>query len=283
LSQGRVVAMLGKMIRLGVLLRSMGPQARRDTLVACARAAERAGLDELWVSDHLAIPPEEAEGSGGRYLEQLTTLAFLAGVTSRIGLGAGVLVLPYRPALPTAKAIATIQELSDGRLLLGVGVGWMRAEFRALGVPWERRGAVADATLAFLHRCFAADEVEACGQRFLFLPRPPRPPIFVGGAAPHALRRAVRYGDGWMPMLGDPAALAEPVATLRAEAAAAGKPPPEVVVLTTLPLEDAAAARDRLRAFAAAGATRLCHAWRYTDFAAFARSAEALVRARGSP
>src|SRR5579885_1688997 len=125
--------MLGRMIRLGALLRSMGPQARRDTLVACARAAERAGLDELWVPDHLAIPPEEAQGSGGRYLDQLTTLAFLAGVTTRIGLGAGVLVLPYRPALPTAKAIATIQELSDGRLLLGVGVGWMR------GIPRARR------------------------------------------------------------------------------------------------------------------------------------------------
>jgi len=271
------------MVKLGLLLRSMGPQATRDTLVACARAAEAAGLDDLWVPDHLAIPLDEAEGSGGRYLDQLATLAFLAGLTTRIGLGAGALVLPYRPALPTAKWIASIQELSGGRLLLGVGVGWMRAEFRALGVPWERRGALADATLAFLARCFAADEVEANGQRFLFLPRPPRPPVFVGGSAPHALRRAVRYGDGWMPMVRDPAALKEPVAELRARAAAAGKPSPEVVVLTTLPLDDRAAAADRVRAFAAAGATRLLHAWRYPDAAAFARAAEALVGVRASP
>jgi probable F420-dependent oxidoreductase len=266
-------------VQLGLFLRNMGPQSARETLVACARAAEAAGLDELWVADHVAIPPDDAEGSGGRYLDPLATLAFLAGATSRIGLGTGVLVLPYRPALPTAKWVATIQELSGGRFRLGVGVGWMAAEFRALGVPRERRGAITDATLAFLERAFARDEVEANGQPFLFLPRPVRPPIFVGGAPPHALRRAVRFGDGWMPVGGDPAALEGPIGELRARAAAAGKRAPEVVVLTTLALDDPPRAAAQARALAAVGATRLVHAWRYPDAAEFARAAETLATA----
>src|SRR5256712_4198305 len=134
-------------MKLGLYLRNMGPQSTRATLLECARAAEAAGIDDLWVADHIAIPPDDAEGSGGRYLDPLATLAFLAGATTRIGLGTGVLVLPYRPALPTAKWVATIQELSGGRLLFGVGVGWMPAEFRALGVERSRRGKIADTTL----------------------------------------------------------------------------------------------------------------------------------------
>ncbi|TMA36418.1 MAG: TIGR03619 family F420-dependent LLM class oxidoreductase, partial [Deltaproteobacteria bacterium] len=195
-------------MQLGVAVRSMGPQSQPDVLLACVRAAERAGLADVWVQDHLAIPPDDAEGSGGRYLDPLSALAWLAGQVPRIGLGTGVLNLPYRPPLPTAKAIATVQELSAGRLRLGVGLGWMEPEFRALGVPRARRGHIADETLAFLHACFAGDVVQSNGQDFLFLPRPPRPPIYVGGAGERALRRAVRFGDGWMPMAGDPAVLA---------------------------------------------------------------------------
>src|SRR5688572_33222501 len=126
-------------MQLGVAVRSMGPQSRPDVLLECVRIAERSGLADIWVVDHVAIPPDDAEGSGGRYLDPLTALAWLAGATERIGLGTAVLVVPYRPALPTAKVIATLQELSGGRLALGVGAGWMEAEFRALGVPRERR------------------------------------------------------------------------------------------------------------------------------------------------
>ncbi len=171
-------------MKLGLCLRNMGPQSTPQVVLACARAAEAAGLDDLWVADHIAIPPDNAEGSGGRYLDPLATLAFLAGATTRIALGTGVLVLPYRPPLATAKWVATIQELSGGRLLFGVGVGWMEPEFRALGVPYAKRAAITDATLEFLRRCFERDEVEANGQPFLFLPRPARPPIIVGGAPP---------------------------------------------------------------------------------------------------
>ena len=92
-------------------------------------------------------------------MQERGSLAYLAGATTRVGLGTAVLVLPYRPALPTAKWIATVQELSGGRLLLGVGVGWMAAEFRAVGVDLRRRGAVTDATLAFLARCFARTSI----------------------------------------------------------------------------------------------------------------------------
>src|SRR5205823_9176862 len=146
-------------MKLGLYVRNMGPQSTRQTLLDCARAAEQAGVDHLWVADHVAIPPDQAEGSGGRYLDPLATLAFLAATTTRIGLGTGVLVVPYRPPLATAKWIATIQELSGGRFHCGVGAGWMEPEFRVLGVAWERRGLITDGTLEFLHRCFAADEV----------------------------------------------------------------------------------------------------------------------------
>ena len=90
-------------MKLGLYLRNMGPQSTRATILECAHAAEAAGIDDLWVADHIAIPPDDAEGSGGRYLDPLATLAFLAGATTRIGLGTGVLVLPYRPPLATAK------------------------------------------------------------------------------------------------------------------------------------------------------------------------------------
>src|SRR5262249_59689855 len=120
----------------------------------------------------------------GRYLDPLATLAYLAGVTTRVGLGTAVLVLPYRAALPTAKWAATIQELSNGRLLLGVGVGWMAAEFRALGIDHRRRGRITDETLTVLDACFADDVVHANGQPFLFKPRPARPPLFIGGGPP---------------------------------------------------------------------------------------------------
>jgi probable F420-dependent oxidoreductase len=262
---------------LGLYVRNMGPQSDRATILAAARSAEAAGIDDLWVADHIAIPPDNAEGSNGRYLDPLATLAFLAAATTRIRLGTGVLVLPYRAPLATAKWVATIQELSEGRLLFGVGVGWMEAEFRAAGVPYERRAPITDETLAFVTRCFADDEVEANGQRFLFRPRPARPPILVGGAPPHALRRAVRWGDGWMPVGGSADALRGPVAELAAMAAAAGKPPPIVTTMMTLPLDDPPRAADQAAALRAVGVTGLVHAWRYPDGAAFARAAEAMA------
>ncbi|MGH8595446.1 MAG: TIGR03619 family F420-dependent LLM class oxidoreductase [Gammaproteobacteria bacterium] len=267
-------------MRLGVMVRNMGPAATPALIGDCARYAEQVGLDDVWVCDHIAIPREDSEGSGGRYLDPLATLAYLAGLTTRIGLGVTVLIVPYRPPLPTAKWVATVQELSQHRLQLGVGVGWMTAEFKALGVPRAQRGQITDRILAFLHTCFAQDEVELNGQRFLFNPRPMRPPILVGGSGEHCLARAARYGDGWMPMSSQPAKIAESIVDLRDRMAAAGKPPPEVIPLGSLPLNEQVAAADRLAGLQEIGVTGFVHAARYATLDEFKTMADQLASLR---
>lgn len=269
-------------MRIGMLLRNSGPLASPDFIAACARAGDEAGLDDLWVLDHIAIPPEESEGSGGRYVDALATLAFVAGITTRVGLGTSVLVVPYRPALATAKWVSAIQELSKGRLTLGVGAGWMAAEFTAAGVDRAARGRITDDTLAFLNDCFANDRVTRNGQEFIFSPRPARPPLLVGGQGPHVMKRIVAFADGWMPTIGEPDKLREPIADLRNRMQAAGKPVPPVIPLTGIDLEDPAHAVDQLRALAEVGCTGVEHAERYESVDAFKRSAERLLAARES-
>src|SRR5439155_1199690 len=144
-----------------------------------------------------------------------------------------------------------------------------------------RRGPLTDETLTFIDRCFADDVVEANGQPFLFRPRPPRPPIFIGGAPPHAFRRAVAHRAGWMPMGLAPEQIPPLAAGLRARAKEAGLDAPPIAVLTTLPLDDGAAARDRLARYAEAGGSVVIHGARYPDAGAFKNSA--CESAAGSP
>ncbi len=250
-------------MHLGTTIRNMGGQATAEVMAGCAALAEEAGLESVWVVDHLAIPPDDAEGSGGRYIDPLIALAWLAGGTERIRLGVGVLILPYRSALPTVKQIASLQELSGERLILGAGVGWMVPEFRALGVDRSRRGRIADSVLDLLNRCFAGDEVTENGQPFLFKPRPRKPPVLIGGGPPHALERAARYGDGWLPMALAPDKLARHMATYRALCEEAGRAPGAATVMGGLPA-DPIAARERLAAYEEAGADRFVHGIRYS-------------------
>ena len=264
---------------IGAIVRNMGDQSTPETMGACAGVAEEAGLESVWVVDHIAIPPDDAEGSGGRYVDPLISLAWLAGTTSTIRLGVGVLVLPYRPALPVVKQIASIQELSGGRLMLGAGIGWMDAEFRALGVERRRRGRIADATLAFLRECFDNDEVTANGQPFLFRPRPARPPIYVGGRPPHALARAAAHGDGWMPMRMTPERLPAARAEYAEHCAVAGRSVGDIVVVGELPLDDAGAAAAELNGFDEGGAARFILSGRYSDVDEFRRRLDALQTA----
>lgn len=264
-------------MQLGVTLRNMGPQSTPATMRDCACAAQSIGLESLWITDHIAIPPDDAEGSDGRYVDPLTTLAWMAGFTQRIKLGVGVMVLPYRPPLPFAKAVAAVQELSDQRLLLGVGVGWMDAEFRALDVPRHERGRRTDQTLSFLNACFADDVVSANDQPFLFKPRPSKPPVLVGGRAPQALVRAARLGDGWLPMARAPEELVEPIRHYRALTDSLGRPPGSVTVMTAIRTDDRGAARARIERFAELGVDRIVAAVRYGHADDYRRQLEALA------
>jgi probable F420-dependent oxidoreductase len=270
-------------MKYGIAIRNMGPQSNRAAFRACARGAEDAGFDALFVSDHLCIPPDQTEGSGGRYLDVLAALAYLAGMTSRIRIGVSVLVLPYRPAVLTAKQVATIQELSDERMILGVGVGWMKPEFDALGVEVRKRGAATTETLRVLHHLFDNRDARAYeGQlvkfpAFVFEPHPKRPPIWVGGGSPKALDRVVEFGDGWHPMQRAPE-LKPLVEDLRLRMRAAGKPEPEIVVRRALKLDDIGAARAKLDAEREAGATYyILDLGRYPDEREFNRSAEIFI------
>ena len=222
----------------GVVIRNMGAQSTRDTIAGCACVAEEMGFDSVWVVDHIAMPPDDADGSDGRYLDILATLAWLAGITKRVKLGSGVLVLPYRAALPTAKQIATVQELSGNRLIMGMGIGWMDPEFKALGLSRHTRGRVSDETLAFMNDCFASDQVEANGQKLLFKPRPTKPPFLIGGRAPHAIKRAAKYGDGWYPIVKTPSDIVDHLPCYRELTSAAGKPPGLINISARLPLDD---------------------------------------------
>jgi probable F420-dependent oxidoreductase len=256
----------------------MGAAAEASILRESALRAESAGLDTIWVPDHIAIPPDETEGSGGRYLDPLASLAWLAAATRTIHLGTAVLVVPYRPALPTAKVVATIQELSGGRLELGVGVGWMAAEFRALGVDLHARGRTTDKTLAFLHAAFDSDNdvTESNGQPFVFRPNPPRPRIWIGGGAPFALERAARWGEGWMPMTDDPEKIRANAQELRSRFTEADRETPEIAAFGAVGRDSLEADLDRLAALEEIGVTEYIQGARYEDLDGFMRSLDPL-------
>lgn len=168
-------------------------------LARIANAADDAGWDFITVCDHVAIPQERAQAMSTVWYDTVATLGWLAGITSRIHLGATVLVVPYRHPALTAKAFCTLDAISGGRVILGVGVGHVEAEFDLLGVPFDRRGRLLDDALPVIRAAFA-DEFGVAG--YGIAPRPAQtggPPIWVGGSTLPALRRAARAGDGWLP------------------------------------------------------------------------------------
>jgi probable F420-dependent oxidoreductase len=162
-------------------------------------------------------------------LDPFAVLAAVAGRTQRVRLGFGVAVLPYRHPLVVAKLVASIDALSNGRVILGVGTGWLPEEFDAVGADFHARGRATDAGLEYLRRAFADGEVGG----MTVLPTPvqrPGPPIWVGGLAPAALRRAVAHADGWNAPYADPERLAAGIEQLHAECRAAGRAPASIDV-----------------------------------------------------
>lgn len=173
-------------------------------ILAVAQAADRSGFDYVSVCDHVAIPRELAPRMTTTWYDTVSTLSWLAGLTTKVRLASTVYVVAYRHPLVTAKAFSTLDALSGGRAVLGVGAGHVAAEFEALGVPFQERGRITNAAIEVIRAAFA-DEwgTGDLGQS----PRPVQPggpPIWVGGSTPAALRRAARLGDGWLPQ-GPPA------------------------------------------------------------------------------
>jgi probable F420-dependent oxidoreductase len=223
-----------------------------ETYKAVAAAAERAGFDFIAVTDHLVVPakyeshyPYVAGGAfavaqHGHSFDQLSTVAFLAACTSKLRLLTSVLVVPHRPAMLTAKMLATIDVLSKGRLIIGAGAGWMKEEFEALGANFPDRGALTDESLAAFIELWTKERPTFHGKhvRFdevIFLPKPvqkPHPPLWIGGESPPAIRRAVKYGTTWYPgnnsqtmPLDTPARLGVGIAKVRAACEKAGRDP----------------------------------------------------------
>lgn len=185
---------------LGVILPNYGAGATAAGVLQVAEAAERLGFDSVWTTEHLLVGPAAVDPYG-TVLDSLTILAWLAGRTERVGLGTSIVILPLHHPARLAKETATIQQISGGRLKLGIGVGWHEDEFRFLGVPFEDRGRRADEAIRVL-RALWAGEHSFAGKYWSFenataepLADPP-PELWIGG---RSLRRATRLGDVWHP------------------------------------------------------------------------------------
>jgi len=201
-------------------------------LLQAARAAERAGFAYVSCSDHVCVPASRATAMGATWFDAGTTLAFVASVTERIGLLPHVLVLPYRHPLIVAKQYGTLDFLSGGRLILGVGSGHLKPEFKVLGADYEQRGRVSDEYIAAIvaaweNEVAAFDGATVAFRDMLVSPRivqRPRPPIWVGGNSRAAVRRAARHGDGWIPWELTPEDCTRALDLARRERATAARP-----------------------------------------------------------
>jgi len=242
-------------------------------VVAIRAAAERVGFESLWVVEHVVIPV----GYRSRYPydpsgripapdqlpipDPLLQLAYAAAITKTIRLATGILILPQRHPLYVAKEVATLDVLSHGRMILGIGVGWLAEEFEALGVPFDERAARTAETVRAVRSLWKPEAAPFAGRFFRWGPleshpkpvQQPGPPVVVGGHTPIAARRAARYGDGFYPGVGTVEQLRPLLAVLREECAAVGRKP-ESIELT---VGGGALDLDAVRGFEDVGVSRL--------------------------
>jgi probable F420-dependent oxidoreductase len=287
-------------MRFGLFLGAFVPPANPAFLVAAARAAEQRGFHSLWLGEHVVLFDVHAKeypyadsgdfplkGEAGM-AEPFTTLAYLAAATDRIRLGTGVCLVPQRNPLYTAKEVANVDWLSGGRVDFGIGVGWQREEFEALGVPWERRGRRTDEYIELMRRLWCDSESSFEGEFWTLAParafpkpvQQPHPPIHVGGETDVALRRVVRLRADWLPFNVTPEILAERRSRLGQLLEGSGRTLDDVTI-TASPRRDAA--RGELApAYAEAGADQLLvHLRRRVDTASVEAALDELVEAYG--
>ena len=244
-----------------------------QSLVHLARKAEEWGFASVWVHDHVFNAAHVFTRIGKKpYYEPLTLLSYVAACTQRVGLGTSVLVLPYHNPIRLAKTAATLDVLSGGRLILGVGVGGVAQESEAMGSPYAERGAITDEAIAIMQELWTKEDPSFAGKyhRFSAMPFSPKPlqkphiPVLIGGNSRAAIRRAVRLGNGWHPFSISPEAVSEGINYLRECARGAGREVAEIPVSVSLPLGNPTTRGDalgtaphaivqKIQAFASAG------------------------------
>lgn len=209
-------------MKFGITVPNYGKYASKSEIVKIAQIAEELGFDSIWVSDHVIIP-DAHKGFGNVFYDPFIALSYIAAKTRKIKLGTSVIVLPYRNPVVMAKMISTLDNLSDGRIILGVGSGWLKEEFEALGIAYEKRGELTDEMLKVLKILWTEDSPEFKGSYYnfsniKFLPKPlqkPYPQVWVGGGTKKAIERAVEYGQGWQPVGLSPEKLGEKMPYLK--------------------------------------------------------------------
>ena len=248
-------------MQLGVHLPHAGEQATPALIKRYAIRAEALGFSDVWVSEHIIVPRKQFPRSPLFY-DPVVTLSWVAAVTERVRLGTSVLVLPMRHPLPLAKELATLHNLSDGRLILGAGVGWLEPEFAALGAPFHERGRRMDEGIAMMRAVWSQDPVtfkpkyipaEIADLTMLPLPVS-HIPLWIGGSSEAALKRTIRVADGWHGSRETPDEAAPIVRRLRAER-------PEAAFTISMRMQwngrDQRELRDRVAAYEAAGVQHL--------------------------
>jgi probable F420-dependent oxidoreductase len=195
-------------MKFGVWIPNCRHLATPDIIRNTAVRAEQLGYDSVWVSDHVVVPHENVKNFGETIFDPLVTLGVVAGATRTVQLGTTVLIVPYRNAVVTAKMISSLDALSGGRVVFGVGAGWVAAESAMLGVPFAERGAVTDEYLQAMQELWTSPAPSFKGKYtqfsgLVFEPKPvqkPHPPIWVGGHSKAALRRTAQFGAAWHPI-----------------------------------------------------------------------------------
>ena len=236
-------------MKVGLHIPQVGPFAKPEVIAPFAKAADEAGFDSLWVFDHVVLQkdqesqyPYSVDGKMGfppamDFLEPLTLLTYLSGITSKVQLGTSVLVLPMRHPVLHAKILATMDHLSNGRVILGAGVGWWKQEFEVLGVPFEKRGKRMDECIELMQALWRDDWVTYRGEFYECVdwtcnPKPANGhiPLWLGGESCQQMERVGKYADGWhattksLPTLRDDFRVAEDAASK------AGRDPGELVL-----------------------------------------------------
>jgi len=218
-------------MRVGVVLPTYRRLANPANIRRAAELSESLGFDSVWVTDHVVVPTASVEAFGPTFFEAVSTMAYVAGITTRVLIGAAILIVPYRHPLLLAKMLASTDQLSGGRVIVGAGLGWLEAESELMGVPHKRRARIADEALAVMRECWESEMPEFSGETYKvsglhFSPRPHggrRLPVLIGGCSAAAFRRAARLGDGW---IGDDLTFEEleaSLAALRKELADGGR------------------------------------------------------------